>query len=134
MLSYHILLLKQLSISLSDTLSPVYYTDGSVDTTHATAGAAWIETSRNTHLSFHTHLSHYWMISFKSELIAIILSLIVTRETSLTTIYIDSKSVIDKFNVLNSEVNRFSSSRHNSKLQYFKYWTLLFHLIETLQL
>jgi hypothetical protein len=74
------------------------------------------------------------MISFKSELIAIILTLFVSRETSYVTIYTDSKSVIDKFNALNSEVNRFSSSRHNTKLQYFKYWALLFHLIETLRL
>src|ERR1044072_2645700 len=134
MSSYHVPILRQLSTSLSDTLSPVYYTDGSVNTSQTTAGAAWIETSRHIHLSFHTNLPHDWMISFKSELIAIILTLFVTRETSHVTIYTDSKSVIDKFNALNSEVNRFSSSRHNTKLQYFKYWALLFHLIETLQL
>src|ERR1044072_2210189 len=134
MSSYHVPILRQLSTSLSDTLSPIYYTDGSVNTSQITAGAAWIETSRNIHLSFHTNLPHDWMTSFKSELIAIILTLIVTRETSHVTIYTDSKSVIDKFNALNSEVNRFSSSRHNTKLQYFKYWALLFHLIETLQL
>jgi ribonuclease HI len=132
--SYHIPILKQLSISLSNTLSPIYYTDGSVDTSQTTVGTAWIETSRNTHLSFHMNLPHDWMISFKSELIAIILSLFITRETSHVTIYTDSKSVINKFNALNSEVNRFSSSHHNTKLQYFKYWTLLFHLIEILQL
>src|ERR1044072_7591728 len=80
------------------------------------------------------NLSHTWMIFFKSELIAIILSLIVTRESSSPTIYTDFKSIIDKFNTLNSEVNRFSSSYHNTKLQYFKYWSLLFHLIETLRL
>src|ERR1044072_3378125 len=132
MSSHHIPILKHLSTSLSDTLSPIFYTDGSVNTLRKSAGAAWIETSRNTHLSFHTNLPHNWMISFKSELIAIILTLFVSRETSHVMIYTDSKSVIDKFNALNSEVNRFSSSRHNTKLQYYKYWSLLFHLIKTL--
>jgi ribonuclease HI len=130
---YHSTLLQQ-SVVLTDTLNPIFYTDGSIDTYNQKAGAAWIETSHDINSSFHANIQFSWMISFKAELLAIILALIVARQNSIVTIYTDSKSVIDKFTSLSNDHDRFSSARHNSKIQYFKYWSTLFHIIDRLQL
>src|ERR1044072_2385908 len=74
------------------------------------------------------------MISFKAELIAIILALLVCKQNSIVTIYTDSKSVIDKYTSLLDKSDRFSSARNNTKLQYLKYWATLFYILDFLHL
>src|ERR1044071_8960171 len=74
------------------------------------------------------------MISFKAELIAIILALLVCKPNSIVTIYTDSKSIIDRYTSLLDKSDRFSLARHNTKLQYFKYWATLFYILDSLHL
>ncbi len=70
----------------------------------------------------------------KAELIAILLSLIVCSEQSYVTIYMDSKSFIDKYNSLLLNNNRFRYPRENLKDTYSKYWQILFFIIDSLQI
>src|SRR5688572_1076428 len=74
------------------------------------------------------------MTSMKTELIAIIIALFVCKEESHVTIYTDSKSFLKKYNSLTKDNNRFRYPRANLKDTYTKYWQLLFHLIDSLQL
>jgi hypothetical protein len=52
---YHSSLL-QLSVAFNDSLTSIFYTNGSIDTPGQKAGAAWIETSHNINFSFHANI------------------------------------------------------------------------------
>ena len=62
------------------------------------------------------------------------MAVLVTKKGSTIIIYTDSQSIIDKFTFLYEDHNRFSSLQGNFKLQYYKYWSILFYILDSLQL
>src|SRR5688572_28135419 len=119
---------------LATNNTPTFYTDGSVQSTHTKAGLAWIEISRSISITFQAKIPFIWMTLMKAELIAIIMAFFVCKEESHVTIYTNSKSFLKKYNSLTKDNNRFRYPRANLKDTYTKYWQLLFHLIDSLQL
>ena len=95
-----------------------FYTDGSLQNVGSDTiqgGAAWMETSTTIPVCFQTSISNEWISSFKTELVALLLALLVSCEHSEVHIYTDSKSVIDKFKELAKNVDTFKYARDRLK-------------------
>ena len=114
-----------------------FYTDGSLQNIGLDSikgGAAWIETSTVTPIQFQTSVPNEWISSFKTELIAILLALLVSCEHSKVHIYTDSKSVIDKFKHLAAYIDTFKYARDRLKDSHSTLWFFIFVAMETLDL
>jgi len=114
-----------------------FYTDGSLQNVGSDTiqgGAAWMETSTTIPVCFQTSISNEWISSFKTELVALLLALLVSCEHSEVHIYTDSKSVIDKFKELAKNVDTFKYARDRLKDSHSTLWFAVFVAMETLDL
>jgi ribonuclease HI len=114
-----------------------FYTDGSVqniNTPDIKCGCAWIETSNVSPIEYSTAIANQWISSFKTELIAVLLALLVSSPNSEVHIYTDSKSVIDKFKSLALNVSTFRYARDRLKDSHSSLWYSVFVVMETLNL
>src|SRR3990170_1623690 len=114
-----------------------FYTDGSLQNVGSDlikGGSAWVETSTVTPTQFQMSVSNEWITSFKTELIALLLALLVSCKDSEVHIYTDSKSVIDKFKDLTKNVDTFKYVRDRLKDSHSTLWFSVFVTMETLNL
>jgi ribonuclease HI len=125
------------SWNFNNRLRMTFYTDGSLQNIGSDTikgGAAWMETSTTTPVCFQTSISNEWISSFKTELVALLLALLVSCEHSEVHIYTDSKSVIDKFKDLARNVDTFKYARDRLKDSHSTLWFAVFVAMETLDL
>ncbi len=77
-----------------------FYTDSSIQNVRVHdihAGIIWMETSTICPTQFQAAVDIYWILSTKTELLAIISAIVTVSVSSQVNIYTDSKSVINKF-------------------------------------
>src|SRR5204862_125436 len=93
-------LLKDLSFSLADTASLVFYTDGSLlhcNSSNVHIGFAWLLTNLSEPTQF-LATSSGWLSSFKAESLAILTALLICPHHANVIINTDSASAIQMYN------------------------------------
>src|SRR6266542_423921 len=111
-----------------------FYTDGSVmnlGSSDIKAGCAWCEINTVVPSTFQTAVAVDWISSLKTELMAVITAIATLPPDCTVSIYTDSKSLIDKFLLIqNSSFSFFEYARPNLKDTYTTLWFVLFSYIQ----
>ena len=123
-------ILQDIRNSFADFLNFEFYTDGSLihlGSENLSMSCSFYQSlDLAPRLSFATTIEH-WPSSFRSELFAVMLVLLVIPPNSSVTIFSDSQSVISAFDTLSPLL--FHTPRHLFKLSNFPIWCIIWELI-----
>ena len=115
----------------------IFYTDGSLTkdeiTTKQTMGIGWLRVKEKEHDSIINQFRASnvgWPSSTKAEILAIYTAILTTIDNSEITIFTDSKSAINQFNLYEKEYSQRKKYKSNQKLV----WGNIFYLIKKCKL
>ena len=117
----------------NDRKTYTFFTDGSMkkQENQAEMGIGWVQIENNEEINKFNAKTKGWPSSTRAEMIAILTTLLVTKNSSILNIHTDSQNTI---NIFNSYKYKYTNYRSYIKLENQIIWELIFQVIKILDL